>query len=310
MNPDLVKRHTSLTANVVAFCRYLRTNGFSLGPREEADALRVLELLPVLNNNESFRLALQSVLARSLKQQKQFGELYKDYWKELERAVNSKKKEKEDKEVKKLGDGQQAPSLKALKNWLHGNKEEELTETAGYSASSVLGQKDFSSFGKEELEEVIRVIHIMARQLANQYNRRYQRSHRGNFDLRRSLRLNMRRGGEIVDLAFRRPQRNRMKIVLLCDVSKSMELYSRFLLDKNTIVLIMSDGFDTGDIEVLEKQMKAIHKKASKVIWLNPMAGNPNYEPSVKGMEVAMPYIDVFAAAHNIDSLKSMAKFL
>ena len=56
--------------------------------------------------------------------------------------------------------------------------------------------------------------------------------------------------------------------------------------------------------------MQNIHKKAKRVIWLNPLAGNPLYKPTVAGMQVAMPYIDVFAAAHNVESLKKVSKWI
>lgn len=65
-----------------------------------------------------------------------------------------------------------------------------------------------------------------------------------------------------------------------------------------------------GSIELLEKSMNAIHDKAKRVIWLNPLAGNPLYKPTVAGMQVAMPYIDVFAAAHNVESLKKVSKWI
>ncbi|MDP4821421.1 MAG: VWA domain-containing protein, partial [Saprospiraceae bacterium] len=86
--------------------------------------------------------------------------------------------------------------------------------------------------------------------------------------------------------------------------------FSHQLLNKKTIVLIMSDGWDTGGIDTLEKSMQTLHKKSAKVIWLNPLAGNLNYQPSVRAMEVALPYVDVHLAAHNIDSLKALLKHL
>jgi len=68
--------------------------------------------------------------------------------------------------------------------------------------------------------------------------------------------------------------------------------------------LILSDGWDTGVPEVLSDAMKAIYKKAKKVVWLNPLAGNPNFVPEALGMQAALPYIDVLGAAHNMESLK------
>ncbi len=377
---ELIQRHTELSANIIAFCRYLRQKGFALGPLEEADALRALEILAPFDSAEAFRLALRATLARNLSQQQAFDDLYAQYWKELEKAADSKIKDGKPEQSRKK-QGQQQPSLNALKSWLHGKTEEEHQEIASYSPGTVQSRKDFSAFTEEELWEVLRLIHRIARSLALRYSRRQRHSRRPfNLDLRRTLRLNLRRGGEILDLAFQRRQRHRQQIVLLCDVSKSMDLYSRFLvqfiyafqnayrrietfvfgtelhrvtnqlkqrdyrsaldqlagevtdwsggtrigeslhqfleryggkmLNRQTIVLIMSDGWDTGDAGLLAESMRRIQGKAAKVIWLNPLAGNPQYSPKVKGMQAAMPYIDVFASAHNVESLRKVAKYL
>ena len=86
--------------------------------------------------------------------------------------------------------------------------------------------------------------------------------------------------------------------------------YAHRLLNKDSIVIILSDGWDTGDIELLESSIKYIHKKGDRVIWLNPLAGNPEYKPSTKGMEVCMPYIDVFTSAHSLESLRQIVMHL
>ena len=70
----------------------------------------------------------------------------------------------------------------------------------------------------------------------------------------------------------------------------------------------MSDGWDTGDVNLVATSMKFIQKKSGKVIWLNPLAGSTNYQPSTKGMEAAMPFIDIFAPAHNVESLRAVAR--
>ena len=80
--------------------------------------------------------------------------------------------------------------------------------------------------------------------------------------------------------------------------------YGNHILNKDSIVIIISDGWDTGVPEVLSDAMKAIYKKAKKVVWLNPLAGNPNFVPEALGMQAALPYIDVLGAAHNMESLK------
>ena len=380
ISPTLLHRQTSLSANIVQFCRYLRTEGFNIAAPEEADALRTIEILEPYQATEQLRLALKTILARSKAQAEQFDELYDYYFKQLEKAVDSKVAEQEkEKDFKPKNTAEQ--QFIALRNWLHGNnaQDEEITQHT-YSADSVLGKKDFAHLTEEELQAVFELIQMLARRLAQQHNRRYKKDKNGMLDLRRTLRQNLRRGGEMLELLTKKRQKRRVQLVLLCDVSKSMELYSRFLLQfayafqqvfkrietfvfstelvktseilrgsdfpkllnelsetvpnwsggtrigeslrqfteqhsqkcltSKTIVLIMSDGWDTGEVEVLEQAMQTIHKKAKKVIWLNPLAGNPNYEPNTACMEKAMPYIDVLNAGHSVESIKNLGKFL
>ena len=85
-----------------------------------------------------------------------------------------------------------------------------------------------------------------------------------------------------------------------------LENYAHKTLRKKTIVFILSDGWDTGDPELLSHSIKSIQQKCKKVIWLNPLSGNASYSAEVTGLKAAMPYIDVFAAAHNLDSLRKV----
>jgi uncharacterized protein len=81
-------------------------------------------------------------------------------------------------------------------------------------------------------------------------------------------------------------------------------------ITKNTVVLILSDGWDVGDIDLLEQSMKSIHNKAKRVIWLNPLLGSSEYEPSCSGMHRALPYIDDFLPANNVQSLRDLCNHL
>jgi len=376
MSTPLIQRQTSLSANIVAFCRFLRQKGFTIGPREEADALRALSTLGAFGASEQLQLCLRATLARTYAQLRVFDELYTQYWRELDKAVDSKlkhAKEKRNQNTRKTG----TPGLQSIKSWLQGNTSAEEVEMATYSTQEVLSRKDFSLLAEEELSEMAAMIHRIARTLALRESRRRKASNKPlQLDLRRTLRQNMRRGGELLELAHFKPARQKKQIVLLCDVSKSMDLYSRFLLqfvyafqsnyrrieafafstqlyrvtpalrqrdfksaleevalqvsgwsggtkigaslhqfyrqygnrllNRQTVVIIMSDGWDTGDIAQLENSMRRIQHKAAKVIWLNPLAGSAQYEAKTQGMQAAMPYIDVFAPGHSVESLRQL----
>jgi uncharacterized protein len=75
------------------------------------------------------------------------------------------------------------------------------------------------------------------------------------------------------------------------------------LLSRDTVFIMFSDGLDTGEPDLLAEQMSAIKRLVRKVIWLNPLMGMENYRPIAKGISAALPFIDVFAPAHNLESL-------
>jgi uncharacterized protein with von Willebrand factor type A (vWA) domain len=245
----------------------------------------------------------------------------------------------------------------------------------------VLASRDFSTFVPDEMQEIARAIMVVARRLATRESRRYRSTQRGHaIDLRRTMRRNIKYGGTVVELAKKKRKIRKPKIVLICDVSRSMDTYSKFLLqfiyalqntlgrvesfvfstrltrvtdyfrssdiytaldriarevpdwsggtrigeslkafnadwalrtvNKHTIVLIMSDGLDTGDASVLEHEMEQIQRRAARVIWLNPLLGNEDYRPLARGMSAALPHVNLFASAHNLASLQALGKYL
>lgn len=372
----MITRQTSLSKNIVQFCRFLRQKGFSVTIDEESLSLQALQFINY-NDNDIFRRALKATLCHNKRQLDDFDSLFDEYWTQLNSAVDSKKKEQP---ISKTNN-QQQPSYKALKKWLHGNSEKEIEETATYSYQEVLSRRDFSRVPEDEVDEIMQTIKAIARRLAAKANRRYEFSSKTEMpDLRKTLRKNLRRGGELLDIIHRKPKRNRVKLVLLCDVSRSMELYSAFLIqfmyafqqvyrrmetfafstslkritsllkqknfheamlqlsndhngwsggtrigeslnefvleygkkfiDSKTIVLILSDGWDTGNIDLIKTNMEFIHAKSKKLIWLNPLAGFADYKPHVSAMKAALPFIDVFAPGHNVESLRRLGKWL
>ena len=75
-------------------------------------------------------------------------------------------------------------------------------------------------------------------------------------------------------------------------------------------MVILSDGLDTGDAEVLGEAMEELAERACKVIWLNPLLGSQDYRPLARGMSTALPHVDVFAPAHNLASLQELSRHL
>jgi uncharacterized protein len=89
-----------------------------------------------------------------------------------------------------------------------------------------------------------------------------------------------------------------------------VNLYLDETVDARTAVVIVSDGLDRGDTSALTAAMRAIRARARTVIWLNPLLGDSRYEPTARGMAAALPYVDVFAPAHNLESLERLLPLL
>ncbi len=82
------------------------------------------------------------------------------------------------------------------------------------------------------------------------------------------------------------------------------------VIHSRTCVMILSDGYDTGDPQRLGKEMAALRRRCKRVVWLNPLIGWQGYEPVAGGMSAALPHVDLFAPAHNLASLAALEPYL
>jgi uncharacterized protein with von Willebrand factor type A (vWA) domain len=351
------------------------------------DAVRALEVVDLLDRDEVYR-ALRTVLVSRMEEQPAFDRCFEAFWRfqaeegqGLDGLVSMAQPTLPDNEHggNPPDAGQEKQAQIALDEWEEGEEaDDEPLEVPGLSDREVLMERDFSTFPAEQLDEVARLTVLIAKRLARRMSRRRKPTRRGGIvDLRRSMRANLMKG-EIIELRRRSRRRRKVRLVLLCDVSGSMDLYSRFLLqflyalqnvfgrvetftfatrltrvsdllrgpsykralrrltevrdwsggtrigeairdfnqewgrlvDRRTIVLILSDGWDTGEPDVLAQEMLTLKRRAGRVLWLNPLLGNPSYEPLTRGMAAALPLVDHFAAAHNLSSLRELATHL
>jgi uncharacterized protein len=86
--------------------------------------------------------------------------------------------------------------------------------------------------------------------------------------------------------------------------------YAARVITGRTAVMIVSDGYDTGDPEVLGAEMARLKRRAKRIVWLNPMIGWRDYAPVAQGMAAALPHVDLFAPAHNLESLAALEPYL
>jgi uncharacterized protein len=373
-------RPRDLLTGTVRFCRLLRARGLAITPSESHDAVRALEVVDLGDRAEVHR-ALRTVLATRPEEFPIFDATFDAFWGGLVTPASPP------------ADGMappDAPQLNAhfpkakdaaldFSGWTDvGGGEGEPVGLPGVSDLDSTMGKDFSSFGAADLAEVERLASQIARRLATRRSRRLKPSRRrGRVDLRRTVRLSLMRG-ELIDLARRERKILKTKLVIFCDVSGSMDLYSRLLLqflyamqnqlgrmetfvfstrlhritedlrhasyrgalsrlgdvrdwsggtkigeslrafnagwpkllDRDTVVIVLSDGWDTGDPAILAEALRTMRRRAGKLIWLNPLLGSPDYQPLTQGMQAALPHVNAFLPAHNLDSFRALARHL
>jgi uncharacterized protein with von Willebrand factor type A (vWA) domain len=350
-------------------------------PSEVIDAIRTADAVD-LTDRQEFKTALRSVLTARPEDIPLHDATFDEFWRS--RLPERMEERSEDGVVSQdpEAEGEELPQPQVAEgDEAEADEDEEGLDMPLYSPVEVLASRDFSTFVPDEMQDIARAIMIGARRLATRESRRYRSTQRGHaIDLRRTMRKNIKYGGTVVELAKKKRKIRKPKIVLICDVSRSMDTYSKFLLqfiyalqntlgrvesfvfstrltrvtdyfkssdiytaldriarevpdwsggtrigeslksfnadwslrtvNKHTIVLIMSDGLDTGDASVLEHEMEQIQKRAARVIWLNPLLGNEDYRPLARGMSAALPHVNLFASAHNLASLQALGKYL
>jgi uncharacterized protein with von Willebrand factor type A (vWA) domain len=86
--------------------------------------------------------------------------------------------------------------------------------------------------------------------------------------------------------------------------------HARRVINSRTAVMIVSDGYDTGEPDRLGAEMRRLRQRCRRIIWLNPLIGWRDYSPQARGMQAALPYVDLFAPAHNLESLAALEPYL
>jgi uncharacterized protein with von Willebrand factor type A (vWA) domain len=97
-------------------------------------------------------------------------------------------------------------------------------------------------------------------------------------------------------------------------IGESLATFNRWhaksVIHSRTCVMIVSDGYDTSAPETLAGEMQRLAKRCRRIVWLNPMIGWEGYEPSARGMQAALPHVDLFAPAHSLQALAALEPYL
>ncbi|HWP24142.1 MAG TPA: VWA domain-containing protein [Candidatus Binatia bacterium] len=388
VNSVAASRGKGTLPNLMAFARALKQLGVKVSLSQVLDTSRAVELVDIAEKND-FRAVLRANLVLQKEDFPAFDMLFDYFWREL----SYERVPMETLEIQGTPNETQAPE--------GGDEEGGLDEAAvesipkenvplenldefsvpTYSPQELMNRKDFSEMSIEESRAIARAILMIATKIATQISRRKKIGRKGNaVDPRWTLRRSMKYGGEIIDLVHRKKRIKKTRVVLLCDVSGSMDCYSRFLIQfmyglqnelwgvetfvfstslsrithlirtkdianalekisgsilgwsggtnigrslhtfnrnfapsmvtHRTVVVIISDGWDRGDVSLLEREMQDIKRRCKKIIWLNPLLASENYEPLCKGMQAALPYLDLFLSVHNVNSLVTLGRTL
>ena len=373
----------NIAQKVILFARFLRSHGFKVFSTGIVDALKGLQETD-LQGREDFFNVLRANFVTGDMEWKLFRSLFEEFWRAAEAP---KEKGREDQEEESVPNPEDlvmvAPPQRATEDrvdLLAPGKKESLEGTL-YSPVALFERKDLSQFERGDIQ----VAHLILKNLMASFrvaeSRRFKRSQKArDIDFRLILKRSLKVEGLPLDLFYRKRKRRLKKLVILADVSGSMDRYVRFLmpfllglrgigsqsevyvfstsltritlfvrklpvekalgriscevpdwsggtrigeslqqfhetygqrhLNKRTVVVIMSDGWDLGARSLLQKEMQAISGKVHSVIWLNPLAGDPEYRPLCRGMQAVLPYVDHLLAADSLQSLRRVGKVL
>lgn len=251
-----------------------------------------------------------------------------------------------------------------------------------YSQGEVLRHREFDRMTPAELRDAERLVDALVPNLERRRTRRYElHSHGRRLAPRAMFRRNLGTGGQLLTWVWRRQIREPRSLVVLCDISGSMERHSRLLLrfiqalssasevrtesfvfgtrltrvtrllrdrDRDRalarvadsvndwaggtrigdsfrtfnqrwarrslrtsgVVIVVSDGWDRGDPSLVASETARLRRNCHRLVWLNPLAGTPGYQPLAGGMRAAYPYIDDFLPAGTVASLERLGEIL
>ncbi|HLK07234.1 MAG TPA: VWA domain-containing protein, partial [Candidatus Angelobacter sp.] len=364
---------------IVEFCRFARANGIAAGVKESLEAVRVASAVGI-ENRQSLKFALRAVICSTKADWDIFDEIFDAFWSGSEASTNSLSS-KRSKQVREQESQQENAELASMAHSSAMAELEEGNAVMGATVHERLKKADFSEVKQGDLAELEKISLRLLQQMSLRLSRRIRSlAVRGRVDLRRTIRKSIGRGGDPIDLSFRKRKLQPLKLVVALDVSGSMNPYSIFfvrfayalqkyfkrvdtflfstklteitstlrarqlrdalealaghaagwsggtkigeslhqmthfqgrrLFSRDTVFMVLSDGWETGDPAVLADELSAIKRRVRKLIWLNPLLGMADYQPITRGMSAALPYIDVFAPAHNLESLLNLEKHL
>lgn len=364
--------------NIVVFVRRLRSEGFAVSPQTTTLLVSAIEAVG-LANVDDVREACKAVVVTRHSQVDRFDELFDEFFSgefvvSLDTMMERMVAHTQTRGPARLGatasDGPDDLS-----------DVEEVFEVAGGSHGERLMDVDFGELDEDEAATVAAMLDAMTWSPTLVRSRRWRPSASGPVpDLRRTMRLLTGPKGDLMPLAYTERKRKQRPLIVLADISGSMERYSEMLLHfihgaqhrfsgvesfvfatrltritrqlrrrnpteaiasaartvpdwsggtrigealgtynkqwsrrvggGGPIVLIISDGWDTGEPELLDLEMRRLARTVHRVVWLNPLAGRDGFTPEARGMAAALPHVDDLLAGGTARNLADLIELL
>jgi uncharacterized protein with von Willebrand factor type A (vWA) domain len=380
----------ALVEPLVAFGRELRRRGLDVGPGRVESAVRAVACVDGRNMDETY-WALRCALLSRREDAEAFDEAFAAFWRgmpvpgmRLEQALPQRSAP----ELRDPGPGGSDRAVEPGSVALSADADDDAHESpadeeigARFSPIERLREMDFREWGPDELAAARAHLDRIARTLPRRRSRRRRAGSRGPLiDRRSTLRHAMRTEGHPLELRRLERRTAPRRMLLLVDVSGSMEAYARPLIifcqavrqassrveafafgtrltrltrelgerdperamqcaaaavpdwaggtrigdnlrtlnaawgrrgvTRGAVVIVFSDGWERGDVSLLDREMERLHRAARTVVWVNPLAGEPGYEPLAAGMAAALPHVDHFLPGHDLASLERLVEVL
>ena len=383
-SPPIKTGPPGLAGEVVRFADFLKGHGFKVFQSSVHEALRSLVEID-LSKRHDFFASLRANLINTDVEWVQFADFFEKFWhrNNKESKEPGMTRQPPEREIDKiLSDAEFLPDIDAEQSApTEDTDKREWLEGVAYSPVSTVEKKDLGNFDKGDIQVAQLALKKIMEPFRIDISRRSRRSRKsGDMDFRRIMRKSLKNEGFPMELFFKEKKKRLKRLVILADVSGSMDRYARFvmpfmlglrgvgsraevfvfstsltpvtfiirhlsfekaleriarevpewsggtrigyslhqfnqahghrLVSQRTVVVILSDGWDLGGKELLRREMEALARKAHTVIWLNPLAGDPDYQPVSQGMRIALSYVDYFLPADSLQSLKQVGRLL
>jgi hypothetical protein len=370
-------QYRNITEAILGFAEYARSCELNVGIRESHEALEIVST-GLIEDKKNFRFALKSLFCSSEENTETFDTIFDLFWGGEKAEIKSKIEYKNQSNIIRKSSGSLVMMNKGSSTV---QEEEEGKNVSGANSTEQLRKTDFSKVSDIESEHLNKLAEDLWKQMSKRLRKKFRKSvTRGKLDLRQTIRSNISKGGEMLDLHYKEKKPDKNRLIILLDVSGSMDKYSFFLLrfilslrshfkhidayifstkliriteyleiknlqsvlevlshyadnwssgtkigeclgDFNrkfakrsltgkNMTIILSDGLDTGEPELLVNELQKVKLRTRRLIWLNPLKGMKGYVPRTRSMVAALPEIDHFMSAHSINSLLELENIL